>query len=127
MKELAETLALESRAATVEAVAAEATPVPVGNPLMTGVASVGLVPNTAAPEPVSSVIAEARLALDGVPSHVAMPAPRPDTPVEIGRPVALVRVAEDGVPKAGVASDGEVAKTRLPVPVAPVEVTPSMV
>ena len=38
-----DTLALESRSATVEAVAAVATPVPVVAPLMTGVVSVGLV------------------------------------------------------------------------------------
>ena len=50
-------------------------------------------------------------------SAVATPVPRPDTPVEIGRPVALVKVAEDGVPSAGVTSVGDVANTLLPVPV----------
>ena len=64
----------------------------------TGVTRVGEVPKTAAPEPVSSVSAAARLAEDGVPKNVAIPDARPDTPVEIGRPVALVRL------KAGVAS-----------------------
>ena len=53
-----------------------------------GVTRVGDVANTRLPDPVSSVTAEARLALDGVAKKVATPAPRPDTPVEIGRPVA---------------------------------------
>ena len=48
---------------------------------------------------------------------VAMPVPRPDTPVEIGSPVAFVRVTEVGVPKMGVTSVGEVARTLFPVPV----------
>ena len=59
-----------------------------------GVTSVGRVANTAPPVPVSSVRAERRLALDGVPMKVATPEPRlvipvpplatgsvPDTPV----------------------------------------------
>src|SRR4051794_34270370 len=56
---LAERFAFESRDATVEAVAAEAMPVPVGRPLITGVARVGVVPKTRAPEPVSSEITPA--------------------------------------------------------------------
>lgn len=44
-----------------------------------------------------------------------------------GSPVALVRVAAEGVPRFGVVSVGEVAKTRSAVPVAPVLVTPSNV
>jgi hypothetical protein len=40
------------------------------------------------------------LALDGVPRNVATFAPKPATPVEIGNPVALVRVPPDGVPSA---------------------------
>jgi hypothetical protein len=60
------------------------------------------------------------LADDGVARNVAAPVPKPDTPVEIGNPVALVRVAEDGVPSAGVTSVGEVAKTRFPEPVSSV-------
>jgi hypothetical protein len=40
------------------------------------------------------------LALDGVPRNVATPVPSPETPVLIGRPVALVSVPEDGVPSA---------------------------
>ena len=46
-----------------------------------------------------------------------MPAARPETPVEIGRPVALVRVTALGVPRFGVTSVGEVARTTSPVPV----------
>jgi hypothetical protein len=75
----------------------------------TGVTSVGLVANTAEPVPVSSVSAERKFALDGVPRNVAMPVPRPDTPVEIGRPVALVSVPDAGVPSAGVVRVGLVS------------------
>jgi hypothetical protein len=82
-----------------------------------GVTRVGEVANVRAPLPVSSVTAEARFALDGVPRNVATPAARPLTPVLIGKPVALVRVPLDGVPRAGVTSVGEVAKTSAPLPV----------
>lgn len=174
-----------------------------------GVVRLGLVPNTSAPDPVSSVTAAARFALEGVPRNVripvpvvvvegAPPAPPPiirafaartpelasvlaalkygsppevppvspvpplatgnvpvtslarstlpavkaevpfpfKTPVRvvaplpprvtgsvlivppsIGRPVALVRVSELGVPKFGVVRVGDVARTLLPVPV----------
>jgi hypothetical protein len=66
-----------------------------------GVVSVGLVPNTSAPVPVSFVTAARRLAELGVARNVATPVPRPETPVEIGRPVALVRVPLAGVPRTG--------------------------
>jgi hypothetical protein len=82
-----------------------------------GVTSVGEVANTRAPEPVSSVTAAARLEELGVPRKVATPEPRPDTPVLIGRPVALVSVADEGVPRAGVTSVGELLRTTEPVPV----------
>ena len=85
-----------------------------------GVTSVGEVANTKAPEPVSSVTADARFALDGVPRNVATFAPRPETPVEIGKPVQLVNVPLAGVPSAGVTSVGEVARTRAPEPVSSV-------
>lgn len=85
-----------------------------------GVTSVGLVPNTSAPLPVSPVTAVARLALDGVPKNVATPVPRPATPVEIGRPVALVRTPDAGVPKAGVIKTALVSVTTVPFVVAPV-------
>jgi hypothetical protein len=61
---------------------------------------VGVLANTSAPVPVSSVIAEIKLAELGVVKNVAMPVPRPEIPDAIGRPVALVRVAEAGVPRA---------------------------
>ena len=86
----------------------------------TGVTRVGDVANTLTPVPVLSVSADARLADDGVPKKVATPVAKPDTPVEIGRPVQLVRVPEDGVPNAGVTSVGEVANTNAPVPVSSV-------
>lgn len=69
-------------------------------------ATVGFVPKTRDPLPVSSVTAVARLALDGVARNVATPAPRPETPVLIGNPVQLVRVPDAGVPKAGVVNVG---------------------
>jgi hypothetical protein len=87
-----------------------------------GVTRVGEVANTKEPEPVSSVIAEAKLALEGVAKRVATPVPKPLTPVEIGRPVAFVKTAALGVPRAGVTSVGEFDNTTLPVPVD--EVTP---
>mgnify|MGYP003338219078 CR=1 FL=1 len=52
--------------------------------VIVGLEIVGPVPNTRAPEPVSSVIAEARFALDGVPRNVATFVPKPETAVLIG-------------------------------------------
>jgi hypothetical protein len=74
-----------------------------------GVTKVGLVANTKAPEPVSSETADRRLADEGVAKKVATPEPKPETPVEIGKPVAFVRVPEAGVPSAGVTKVGEVS------------------
>jgi hypothetical protein len=85
--------------------------------VMVGVVSVGLVPNTSAPDPVSSVTADARFALDGVARNVATPAARPETPVEIGNPVQFVNVPLVGVPRTGVTRVGDVAKTSEPDPV----------
>jgi hypothetical protein len=65
-----------------------------------GVTRVGLVANTSAPEPVSSLTADARLVDDGVAKKVATPVPSPLMPVETGRPVALVSVPLEGVPRA---------------------------
>ena len=48
--------------------------------------------NTLAPEPVSSVSAAAKFADEGVAKNAATFAAKPETPVEIGRPVQLVRV-----------------------------------
>jgi hypothetical protein len=113
------------------------TPVLIGKPVAlvrvaevgvpsTGVTRVGDVANTNEPEPVSSVIAEAKLALEGVAKNVATPVPRPLTPVEIGRPVALVKTAALGVPRAGVTSVGEFDSTTLVVPVLVVTPVPPL-
>jgi hypothetical protein len=75
----------------------------------TGVASVGDVAKTSAPDPVSSVTAVFRFADVGVARNVAMPVARPLTPVAIGRPVALVSVTDVGVPRTGVTNVGDVA------------------
>ena len=85
-----------------------------------GVTKVGLVVNATVEDPDSSVNADARFAEDGVARNVATPVPRPDTPVEIGKPVAFVSVPEDGVPRAGVTKVGLVANTNAPVPVSSV-------
>jgi hypothetical protein len=103
--------------ATLLILVAEATP-------RVGVVRVGDVANTKSPLPVSSVSAAAKLADDGVAKNVATLAAKPETPVEIGRPVQLVRVPEDGVPKAGVTSVGELANTKAPVPVSS-DITPA--
>lgn len=58
-----------------------------------GVTNVGELANTSEPVPVSSVTAARKLADEGVPKNVATPVPRPATPVEIGKPVALIRSA----------------------------------
>lgn len=79
--------------------------------VIVGVAIAGDVANTGLPEPVAAL-----------PKPVATPVPRPDTPVEMGSPVPCVRVTDDGVPRAGVVSDGEVLRTTEPVPVE--DVTP---
>ncbi len=85
-----------------------------------GVVSEGLVAKTSAPEPVSSVTAAARLADEGVARKVATPVPKPEMPVETGKPVAFVKVTAEGVPRLGVVSAGLVAKTNAPDPVSPV-------
>ena len=71
-----------------------------------GVTSVGEVLRTTPPVPVGTAA-----------RAVAMPVPSPTTPVEIGKPVPLVRTTAEGVPSAGVVSTGETAKTLEPVPV----------
>ena len=90
--------------------------VPVATP-RTGVTSVGDVAKTSEPEPVSSVIADARFAEDGVARRVATPVPKPEMPVDTGNPVAFVSVAEVGVPSNGVTRVGDVLSTMFPVPV----------
>jgi hypothetical protein len=91
-----------------------------------GVTNVGDVANTSEPEPVSSVTAAAKFELEGVAKNVATPVPKPLTPVEIGNPVQLVNVPEDGVPKAGVTSVGDVESTTFPVPVEVVTPVPPL-
>jgi hypothetical protein len=85
-----------------------------------GVTSVGLVAKTMLPVPVDVVSAVRRLAEDGVARNVATPVASPDTPVLIGRPVALVSVTDVGVPRIGVTNVGLVAKTSPPLPVSSV-------
>jgi hypothetical protein len=46
--------------------------------------------------------------------------------VEIGRPVAFVRVAKDGTPMLGVVSTGEVLRTTFPEPVEVVAPVPPL-
>ena len=91
----------------------------------TGVTNVGVFAKTRDPVPVSSVTAAARLDEEGVAKNVATFAPRPDMPVETGKPVQFVSVPLVGVPNIGVIRVGVLLKTILPVPVAPVDVTPS--
>src|SRR5204862_6659341 len=83
-----------------------------------GVVSDGEVANTKAPLPVSSVIAAAKFALDGVASHVATPVPSPVRP-PTGK-VQFVSVPDCGVPRMGVTNVGEVANTAAPEPVSSV-------
>jgi len=72
-----------------------------------GVTSVGLVLRTTEPLPVDDVAPVPPFAAGSVPV----------TPVVNGSPVALVSVADEGVPSAGVTNVGEVLKTLLPLPV----------
>ena len=102
------------------------TPVEIGRPVQlvsvpdvgvprTGATRVGVSAKTSAPDPVSSVTAVFKFAEDGVARKVAMPAPRPLTPVEIGKPVALVSVAEVGVPRTGATRVSVVPSVVAPV------------
>ena len=65
-----------------------------------GFVNAAFVPNTKEPVPVSSDTTEIKFALVGVVKNVATPVPKPDTPVEIGKPVVFVNVPLDGVPNA---------------------------
>lgn len=76
----------------------------------TGVTSVGLVDKTLLPVPVEVVTPVPPLATGKVPV----------TPVVNGRPVALVKVTEVGVPNVGEVSVGLVANTKEPEPVSSV-------
>ena len=90
--------------------------VPVAAPI-TGETNVGVLANTNAPVPVSSVTALIKFELVGVAKNDTIPVPKPLTPVAIGKPVALVKVALDGVPKFGVTKFGLVDNTTFPDPV----------
>ena len=79
--------------------------------VMVAVVSVGLVAKTASPDPVSSVNAAAKFADDGVARKVATFVPRPETPVETGKPVHDVSVPLEGVPRTGVTSVGDVKES----------------
>lgn len=74
--------------------------VPVATSLKVRPEAVGEVPNMASPVPVFVVSAASRFAEEAVARKVATPEPSPEIPVATGSPVALVRVAEDGVPSA---------------------------
>ena len=95
-----------------------------------GVTSVGEVAKTKLPLPVSLVTAAARLADDGVVKKVATPLPKPEMPVATGKPVALVKVPDEGVPNAPPLMTGAPAvptltanavATPVPRPLMPVE------
>jgi hypothetical protein len=85
-----------------------------------GVTKVGLVANTKAPLPVSSVTAVAKLADEGVAKKAATLAPSPLMPVATGNPVQLANTPLVGVPSSGVTNVGLVANTKAPEPVSPV-------
>jgi hypothetical protein len=77
IKLLATTFELASLVTSVDAELIADTPVPVGSPFITGVANVGEVPNTKAPDPVSSVTAVAKFALVEDANHAPMPEAKP--------------------------------------------------
>lgn len=74
-----------------------------------GVTNVGLLANTKAPVPVSSVMAARRLDDEGVAKKVATSVPKPLIPVETGKPVQLVNVPDEGVPNTGAVKVGDVS------------------
>jgi hypothetical protein len=64
------------------------------------------------------VIADKRLALEGVANQVAIPAPAL-IPVLTGNPVQLDKVPDVGVPSAGVMNVGELFPQKWTLPVEP--------
>jgi hypothetical protein len=68
------------------------------------------------PSPRQNVVADAE-----VPEFKFVTGKFPVTPVDKGKPVALVNVADVGVPRIGVTNVGEVANTADPVPVSSVK------
>jgi hypothetical protein len=93
--------------------------VPVAAPI-TGVTNVGVLANTFAPVPVSSVKAANKFALDGVAKNVATLVPKPLTPVATGKPVQLVKVPLAGVPSTGAVNTRPVLVQALMLPLATV-------
>ena len=100
---------------------------PIGNPPQfvkvpdcgvpnTGDSSVGLVPNTNFPEPVSSVTAAARLDEFGVAKNVDTFDARPEIP-PMGNPLQFVKVPDCGVPNTGDSNVGPEPNTNAPEPV----------
>ena len=81
-------------------------PVAVNDAVIVGLAIEGDVARTGPPEPVTEF-----------DRPVATPVPRPDIPVATGSPVPFVNVTEEGVPRAGVTSVGDVDRTTEPEPV----------
>ena len=119
----------------IDEVPADKTPVnvnevPVAAPI-TGETKVGVLANTKAPVPVSSVTALIKFELVGVAKNDTIPVPKPLIPVAIGKPVALVKVALDGVPIFGVVKTGLVnvlfVNVSVPLMVANVPVAPGSV
>jgi hypothetical protein len=86
--------------------------VPVAAPII-GVTKVGVLENTNAPPPVSSVTAASKLVLVGVAKNVAIFAPNPLMPVATGKPVQLVKVPLAGVPRTGATNVELVNKSAL--------------
>jgi hypothetical protein len=82
----------------------------VSRPDIVGVVSVGEVAKARSPDPVEVVMADSRLADDGVARKVATFVPSPLMPDDTGKPVQLVSVPDAGVPRVGVTSVGEAQK-----------------
>ncbi|MEA2772253.1 MAG: hypothetical protein QOD93_5215 [Acetobacteraceae bacterium] len=107
VSEMLVTLALVAEIRATDAAAAEAVTASPTFPaaalsLVAVAGRLPAVPNRALPATpaaeTSSVSAVARLALDDVASHEAMPVPRPLMPVATGRPVMLDALPPEGVP-----------------------------
>lgn len=92
----------------------------------TGTEFVALAGPTTSPEPPPDGVAQVPSPRQKVVPLAPVPELRfatgrlPVTPVDNGRPVALVRTTAEGVPRAGVTSVGEFANTFAPVPVSSV-------
>jgi hypothetical protein len=92
----------------------------------TGVTNVGDVLSTLFPDPVDVVTPVPPLVTPNVPVTCVVRLILPDKALD-GYPVALVNVALEGVPKAGVTNVGDVFKTTEPEPVDVVTPVPPLV